>query len=376
MTTKLALQQVHYSNDSDNPDTVDRLIEVVVSDGVNTSNVAAAVIGVVAVNDPPILVLEPSAAYVENAAPTALSPLATLTDVDNTEATEAVVRITDGAIPGDGDTLTVGGLTSGTVNGITFLWHPADHAMVLSGASLFANYQALLQTVEFSSTSDNPTDFDARTSRTLTWSVSDGADVTTATTTLNIVAVNDAPQATVAATASYTENAAPVVLSPASTLTDVDNSTLVSGEVRIVSTAVDGDLLTVNGLQSGTFSGIDFSYDAALHDLTFSGPTTVADYQAFLQAVAFSSTSDNPTDSGLNPTRTLSWYVFDGDALSDVQTTVVSITAVNDPPVNTVPGAQSVNEDTTAADRRRLGRGRGQLDTDDHADGRRAARSM
>ena len=32
---------------------------------------------------------------------------------------------------------------------------------------------------------------------------------------------------------------------------------------------------------------------------------------------------------------------------------------MNDPPVNTVPGAQSVNEDTTLADRRRLGRGRG-----------------
>ena len=83
--------------------------------------------------------------------------------------------------------------------------------------------------------------------------------VTTTTTTLDIVAVNDAPQATVAAAASYTENGAPVVLSPASTVTDVDDIDLVAGEVRIVSGAVDGDLLTVNGLQSGTFAGIDFS---------------------------------------------------------------------------------------------------------------------
>ena len=50
-----ALLQVHYSNPSDNPATEDRLIEVVVSDGVNTSNVAAAVITVVAVNDAPVL---------------------------------------------------------------------------------------------------------------------------------------------------------------------------------------------------------------------------------------------------------------------------------------------------------------------------------
>ena len=32
-----------------------------------------------------------------------------------------------------------------------------------------------------------------------------------------------------------------------------------------------------------------------------------------------------------------------------MQTTVVSITALADAPVNTVPGAQSVNEDTTLA---------------------------
>jgi hypothetical protein len=42
-----------------------------------------------------------------------------------------------------------------------------------------------------------------------------------------------------------------------------------------------------------------------------------------------------------------SWFIFDGDALSNVQTTVVSITALADAPVNTVPAAQSVNEDTT-----------------------------
>ena len=221
--------------------------------------------------------------------------------------------------------------------------------MVLTGASSVLNYQDLLRTVGFHSTSDNPTNFGADAIRILKWSVSDGTAVTTTTTTLDILAVNDAPQATVAATASYTENAAPVVLSPASTATDVDNIALVSGEVRIFSGAVDGDLLTVNGLQSGTFSGIDFSYDAVLHSLMFTHPADVANYEAFLEAVAFSSTSDDPTNFGLNPTRTLSWFIFDGDALSDVQTTVVSITALNDAPVNTVPGPQSVNEEATLA---------------------------
>ena len=127
-------------------------------------------------------------------------------------------------------------------------------------------------------------------------------------------------------------------------MTDVDNVTLVAGEIRIVSGAVDGDLLTVNGLQNGTFAGIEFSYDPLLRSLTFTHPSLIADYEAFLEAVAFSSTSDNPTNSGANPTRTLSWFVFDGDEISDLQTTVLTITAVNDAPV-AQDGSASGNED-------------------------------
>ena len=338
-----ALRQIRYSNDSDNPDTVDRLIEVVVNDGVNTSNVAAAVIGVVPVNDAPAVVLE-GTVYVENAATVTLDPLAAVTDLDDAELSQVVIQITSGGLPGDFLTAN-GGATGGTVDGITFIYDTAEHAMVLIGASSVLNYQNLLRTVGYHSTSDNPTDYGAEAIRILTWTVSDGTAVTTTTTTLDILASNDAPQTTVAATASYTENAAPVVLSPSSTVTDVDNVTLVAGEIRIVSGAVDGDLLTVNGLQNGTFAGIEFSYDPLLRSLTFTHPSLIADYEAFLEAVAFSSTSDNPTNSGANPTRTLSWFVFDGDEISDLQTTVLTITAVNDAPV-AQDGSASGNEDT------------------------------
>ena len=179
------------------------------------------------------------------------------------------MSITAGSFPGDGDILSVGGVTSNTVTGITFVWMPAQHALVFSGASSVANYQALLQQVQFQSSSDNPTDFDHSPQRTLTWAVTDSASVTTATTTINIGAVNDAPQETVAATAAYTENGSPVTISPAATASDVDNSDLIYGEVRIVAGGFDGDVLTVNGLQSGTFAGINFSYDAGLQRLLF-----------------------------------------------------------------------------------------------------------
>src|SRR6266545_4992675 len=345
---ELALTQIRYSNTSNDPVTGDRLIEVVVNDGANDSNLAAAVISVTATNDAPVITVDPSAAYVENAPAVLLAPLATLSDVDDTELDGALVSITGGSFPGDGDILSVGGVTSNTVNGITFVWMPAQHALVFSGASSVANYQALLQQVQFQSSSDNPTDFNASPQRTLTWAVTDSASVTTATTTIDIIAVNDAPQETVAATAAYTENGSPVTISPAATASDVDNSDLIFGEVRIVAGGFDGDVLTVNGLQNGTFAGINFSYDAGSRSLVFDGPAAVADYQALMQAVGFGSTSENPTNFGANPTRTLGWGLSDGeDYSSPAQTTQLTITALNDAPINTVPGAQTVAEDTT-----------------------------
>src|SRR4029079_16189383 len=145
-----ALKQILYSSTSDDPGTEDRLIEVVVNDGANDSNRAVAVISVTATNDAPVITVDPSAAYVENAAAVVLAPSATLSDVDDTELNFAAVHITAGSFPGDGDTLTVNGDTSGTtVTGITFLWNPTLHTLVLTGASSVANYQAVLQTVQF-----------------------------------------------------------------------------------------------------------------------------------------------------------------------------------------------------------------------------------
>ena len=80
-----ALKQIFYSSTSNDPGTEDRLIEVVVNDGANNSNVAAALISVTATNDAPVITVDPSAAYVENAAAVVLAPSATLSDVDDTE---------------------------------------------------------------------------------------------------------------------------------------------------------------------------------------------------------------------------------------------------------------------------------------------------
>ena len=165
-----ALEAIRFSATGENPVAGSRFVEVVVNDGANNSQAATALLTVVAVNDAPALVVA-DANYQENAPRVFLSPSASLTDADDPELNLAAVNITDGSFTDDGDTLTVGGATSGTVTGITFIWMPTLHALDFTGASSLANYQALLQTVAFQSTSDNPTDFNASPQRTLTWAV-------------------------------------------------------------------------------------------------------------------------------------------------------------------------------------------------------------
>jgi hypothetical protein len=341
-----ALRAIGFSTAGDDPLAGTRFIDVILIDSAgNAGQAAAALITVQAVNDAPLFAVVGNANYTENAGPLTLSPVVALSDADDSELDQVVVSIVDGSFAGDGDVLSIAGATSGVVSGITFAWDAASHTLVLSGPSLVGNYQTLLKTVAFHSTSENPTDFGASPTRTLTWTVSDGSTVKTVTSTVDIIARNDPPATTVAAMATYTENGGPLVVSPAATVTDIDSPNLIEGQVRIVDASA-GDLLTVNGLQSGTFAGIDFSYDAALGLLGFTHPTSLADYQTFLRAIEFHSTSDDPTNSGLNPTRTLSWSVFDGEAFSPIQLTTITITALNDAPVNTVPGPQSAQEDT------------------------------
>ena len=317
-----ALQQIFYSSTSDDPGTADRLIDVVVNDGVNDSNVAAALISVTATNDAPAITVDPSATYVEDAAPVLLSPSASLTDLDDTELNFAAVHITAGSFPGDGDTLTVNGDTSGTtVTGITFLWNPTLHTLVLTGASSVANYQAVLQTVQFQSTSDNPTDFNASPQRTLTWSVSDGTTITTATTTLDITAVNDPPINTVPGAQSVAEDT--ILPIAGVSVADSDSSALTttlsvsSGTLTVTA----GTGVTGNGTASVTITGTAAQINAALTGLAYTG------------------------NLDFNGGDTLTVATNDGTA-TDTDLIAITVNAVNDAPINTVPGAQSVAEDT------------------------------
>ena len=153
-----------------------------------------------------------------------------------------------GSFDGDGDVLLVNGATSGTIDGIDFLWNPTLKSLVFNGAASADAYEDLLSQVQFLSTSNNPTNYGANPTRDLVWSVSDGETPSVALTTVVIDARNDAPDPIVAPTAAYTENAAPTTISPATILTDIDSLNLTAGQIAITTGGLAGDMLSVNGL--------------------------------------------------------------------------------------------------------------------------------
>ena len=67
-------------------------------------------------------------------------------------------------------------LTASTVGTrITASYNAATETLALSGADTLAHYQQVLDSLTFNSTSLNPTNFGANTTRTVTWTLNDGS---------------------------------------------------------------------------------------------------------------------------------------------------------------------------------------------------------
>ncbi|WP_040847892.1 autotransporter-associated beta strand repeat-containing protein, partial [Nitrospirillum viridazoti] len=143
---------------------------------------------------------------------------------------------------------------------------------------------------------------------------------------------------TAGGTSSYTEAGIATVVDSSLTLTDTATNTLTSAIVEIAGGVAD-DLLSFTAQ-----NGITGSYNSLTGFLSLSGSASVADYQAALRSITFSSTSQDPTLGGTRNSRTIVWFANDGIQLSLSATSTVNITAVNTAPVLTVPGAQTLTD--------------------------------
>ena len=88
------------------------------------------------------------------------------------------------------------------------------------------HYQQVLDGVTFNSPSHNPTDYGSAPTRLVTWTVNDGAashSTASATSTINITAVNDPPTLAGTGNASFTENGSAVTLAGTASVSDPDD---------------------------------------------------------------------------------------------------------------------------------------------------------
>ena len=296
------------------------------------SSTTTSTINVTRVNDAPTLSnVAASAQYTEEGPATTLSSAVTVTNPDDLNLSSATVAITGGTFAGDGDVL--GANVAGTA--ITASYNAATETLTLTGSDTLAHYQSVLDSVTFNA-GENPNDFGANPTRTVSWTLNDGSGSfnlsTPQTTTVNITNVNDAPTlSNVAASAQYTEEGGAVTLSNAITVTDPDNLNLANATVQIAGGTFAGDS---DVLAATAVGNITVNYNSATETLTLSGSDTLANYQTILDSVTFSA-GENPNDFGSNPTRTVTWVVNDGSGsfnLSNVATTTIGITNVNDRP--------------------------------------------
>ena len=187
-------------------------------------------------------------------------------------------------------------------------------------------------------------------SDSFTYSVDGGAS---ATVSVTVTCMNDAPVVDLDTGAGGTGSSATfdetdphtgtgVLIAPDASVTDVDDTTIESLTV-VLTNRPDGDgfeslSATIPG-GSGITGG---TYVPATGTLSFTGSASKASYAALIASIRYDNTTNPPDPAD----RSITVTANDGDASSATATATVQVVPINVPPANTVPGAQSTNEDT------------------------------
>ena len=306
---QMVLRTLHYDNTSQNPDTTDRQIEVIVNDGMEVSAPAVSTMRIVAVNDAPNLTAIPDQQVTLGQT---LEFTVTATDVDSSDLTFLIDRDDPGAsLPANVTLVAVDG-TSATFRWVTDMAVvPGDYRfsilVVDMGADALADREVFIVTV-----------VDQRPVLDLNGSDAGGIDFA----------------------ATFTEDGGPVALVDTDmSLSDADDTELQSATVTITNLQ-DGAAESLAVETTGT--NIAAQYDAQTGVLSLTGTDTLENYRAVLASLVYDNTSQDPGTT----LRIIEVTVSDGDAPSLPATVMLTVVSVNDAPSLTLPAPY--HDDTTA----------------------------
>jgi VCBS repeat-containing protein len=342
---KAVLESVTYKNTAQPPNSTTRNITFVVSDGDASSNTATAHVSVIPLNSPPVLDLDTGTAgfdseatFTEDSTPPSIAPSPSVTDIDavDTHMESATATITD---PQDAALESLSTSDAGLAGTYTITYTPGTHVLSISGHGTKAEYQTLLGRVKYDNTSNTPNTSD----RHVQFNVNDGdANSNTATALVHVADNNDAPVNTVPGATSTNEDTAKTFSTANANALSISDTDAGSNPVE-VKLSIDNGTLTLASTTNLTFSTGDGTADSTM---TFTG--TITDINSALSA----GVTYNPTPNFNGGPSTLQIVTNDqgntgaGGAKSDTDTVSINVVSQNDAPVNSVPGAQGVNEDT------------------------------
>jgi hypothetical protein len=208
----------------------------------------------------------------------------------------ALVRIVGNGFNGSQETLGISGQTgtSGTVNGLTWVYNPATGTLTFSGPGSLTTYQTALSQVTFSAAGGATGD------RAIQFIVGTGANVGAGN--LVIVFPNNGSSLSIngfpTGGFTYTVGATPSVIASALTLSGGTGSTISGATVSLsgpnINLAQDRLGITGQSGNSGTVDGLTWVYNPATGVLTLSGPGNAAAYQSALQKITYSNSAAAP----------------------------------------------------------------------------------
>ncbi|SDB67972.1 immunoglobulin-like domain-containing protein, partial [Pseudomonas sp. NFACC13-1] len=243
-----------------------------------------------------------------------------ITDPDSTMLTGATIVLTNRQ---PGDALNLGN----SVNGISINANSTDGKVVLtlSGNATLADYMQQIKNISFINNSEDP----STVPRIITVTVTDGTSYSnTATTTVNVVGVNDAPVATGGAVTG-TEDTSLVLGWSTFGISDVDSPATSLG-VKITGLPSDGKLQYLDGA----------TWKDVANNQTFTKADIDAGKLRFTPDANESGANGNPSGVGDQKAdyAQISFQPTDGQALGNTGTVKIDITPVADAPTLNVAG--------------------------------------